>query len=53
MIDIPLTATFDLDPDAVIAGVKAQPQTKLLFLCTPNNPTGNAVDPADILRIDL
>jgi histidinol-phosphate aminotransferase/imidazoleglycerol-phosphate dehydratase/histidinol-phosphatase len=23
----------------------------LLFLCTPNNPTGNAVDPADILRI--
>jgi histidinol-phosphate aminotransferase/imidazoleglycerol-phosphate dehydratase/histidinol-phosphatase len=51
VIDIPLTETFDLDPDAVIAGVKADPRTRLLFLCTPNNPTGNAVDPADILRI--
>ncbi|WP_338504304.1 imidazoleglycerol-phosphate dehydratase HisB [Sphingomonas kaistensis] len=51
VIDIPLTETFDLDPDAVIAGVKGEPRTKLLFLCTPNNPTGNAVDPADILRI--
>jgi histidinol-phosphate aminotransferase/imidazoleglycerol-phosphate dehydratase/histidinol-phosphatase len=51
VLDIPLTAEFDLDAAAVIDRVKADRQTKLLFLCTPNNPTGNAVDPADILRI--
>lgn len=51
VVDIPLTATFDVDPDVVIKRVKGEPQTKLLFLCTPNNPTGNAVDPVAILRI--
>ena len=51
VLDIPLTADFDLDAAAVIDRVKADTRTKLLFLCTPNNPTGNAVDPADILRI--
>jgi histidinol-phosphate aminotransferase/imidazoleglycerol-phosphate dehydratase/histidinol-phosphatase len=51
VLDIPLTAEFDLDAAAVIDRVKADTRTKLLFLCTPNNPTGNAVDPADILRI--
>ncbi|WP_426267365.1 imidazoleglycerol-phosphate dehydratase HisB [Sphingomonas sp. LHG3443-2] len=51
VVDIPLTATFDLDPDVVIKRVKGEPHTKLLFLCTPNNPTGNAVDPVAILRL--
>ncbi len=51
VVDIPLTDAFDLDPDAIIDRVTAKAGIKLLFLCTPNNPTGNAVDPADILRI--
>ncbi len=51
VLDIPLTDSFDLDPAAVIERVQAEPQIKLLFLCTPNNPTGNAVDPKDILSI--
>lgn len=51
VLDIPLTGTFDLDPDAVIDSVQRQANVKLLFLCTPNNPTGNPVDPAAILRI--
>ena len=41
---------FAFDADALLATVTpAQP--KLLFLCTPNNPTGTAIDPADIRRI--
>jgi histidinol-phosphate aminotransferase/imidazoleglycerol-phosphate dehydratase/histidinol-phosphatase len=51
VVDLPLTPSFDLDPDAVIGELKGDPTFKLLFICTPNNPTGNPVDPADILRI--
>ena len=41
---------FAFDGDAVIA--KMQPaRPRLLFLCTPNNPTGSPVDPADVRRI--
>ncbi|MDQ3074421.1 MAG: histidinol-phosphate transaminase [Pseudomonadota bacterium] len=43
-----LTEDFTFDADAVLAAVG---QPKLLFLCTPNNPTGSAVDPADVRRI--
>ena len=38
------------DADAVIATC-AEAKPKLLFLCTPNNPTGTPVDPADVIRI--
>ncbi len=51
VLEIPLAETFDLDPARVIARLKDEPSVKLLFLCTPNNPTGNEVDPADILAI--
>ncbi|WP_300974617.1 histidinol-phosphate transaminase [Sphingomonas sp. LHG3406-1] len=51
VVEIPLNPNFDLDADPVVATVEGDPSFKLLFLCTPNNPTGNAVDPAIILRI--
>ena len=51
VVEIPLDEKFDLNPDAVIAAVRADPAVRLLFLCTPNNPTGNAVNPADVLAI--
>ncbi|MEO6579767.1 MAG: histidinol-phosphate transaminase [Sphingomicrobium sp.] len=41
---------FDFDAGAVIATMRpAQP--KLLFLCTPNNPTGSPVAPVEVRRI--
>ncbi len=44
-----LTEDFGFDPAAVLAAVQAAaPPPKLLFLCTPNNPTGTPVDPADV-----
>lgn len=49
--EIPLTAAFDLDPEAVIDRVAGDASVRLLFLCTPNNPTGNPVAPEAILRI--
>lgn len=47
----PLVAARDyaLDPDAVVAA--AGPDVKLVFLCSPNNPTGRALARADVLRV--
>src|SRR5215213_8036429 len=44
-----LTADFRLDFRAIEHA--ADEQTKLLFICSPNNPTGNAFAKAEILRL--
>ena len=45
-----LTDDLRFDADAVIAAMAAE-APKLLFLCTPNNPTGTPVEPDDVRRI--
>ena len=40
---------FALDADAVLAAVDAN--TRIVFLCSPNNPTGNALEPAAIEKL--
>ncbi len=44
VVSVPLTSDFQLRPDAVLAS--ATPKTKIVFLCSPNNPTGN------LMRLD-
>ena len=48
---VPLRADagFGLDEAAVLAAVDEN--TKLVFVCSPNNPTANAVPPARLLRL--
>lgn len=47
VLDVPLTA--DLQPDVAQVLAKAQPgRDRILFLCTPNNPTGNDFAPAAV-----
>jgi len=46
---IPLTADYQLDTDKIIAAIN--PKTKLIFICSPNNPTGNLIDRQAILTI--
>ncbi|MEA5457578.1 histidinol-phosphate transaminase [Arcicella sp. LKC2W] len=46
---IPLTTDYQLDTDKIIAAVN--PKTKLIFVCSPNNPTGNLIDRQAILTI--
>ncbi|MBS1513258.1 MAG: histidinol-phosphate transaminase [Bacteroidetes bacterium] len=36
---VPLTPSFELDVEGILAA--ADSNTKLLFICSPNNPTGN------------
>jgi len=40
---------FALDPAAVVAACNAE--SKLIFLCSPNNPTGGLIPECDILSI--
>src|ERR1700722_3741081 len=52
VVDVPLTAhDFQLDVSAVFAAHTANPHTKILFFCSPNNPTANLLDRDGILRI--
>ena len=41
-----LTKDFQLDIDAVETAI--DPFTKLIFICSPNNPTGNTINRADV-----
>ena len=50
VISAHLTVDLVFDAAAVIAACVDE-KPKLLFLCTPNNPTGTPVDPADVLAI--
>lgn len=43
---VPLTPGFQLDLEALEEAVDAQ--TRIIWLCSPNNPTGNALDRSDI-----
>ena len=47
---VPLTPEeFQLDTDAIISAIN--PNTKLIFICCPNNPTGNGVKWNSVKRI--
>ena len=48
-IKVSLSSDFQLEVDAILAAI--QPKTKLLFICSPNNPSGNTVDRRAIERI--
>lgn len=49
VIKVPLTPDFRLDVSSVLSA--ATPDTKLIFICSPNNPTGNLMDRVDVLKI--
>lgn len=42
-------ATFDLDIDAIAAAIT--PRTRIVIVCTPNNPTGRIYPPATLERL--
>jgi histidinol-phosphate aminotransferase len=49
LIEVPLTDDFTLDVDAMLAAVT--PAVKLVFICTPNNPSGQCVSRENIERL--
>jgi histidinol-phosphate aminotransferase len=49
IVDAPLRADFSLDIDAISSA--SERGSQLLFLCSPNNPTGRRYDLADVQRV--
>ncbi|MGR5149596.1 histidinol-phosphate transaminase [Photobacterium alginatilyticum] len=47
-VKAPLLADFQLDMPAITTQLA---DTKILFLCSPNNPTGNVINQADIIAL--
>lgn len=48
-VPVPLNSAYATDMPATIAAVT--PNTKVVFVCTPNNPTGTIVSHADVERL--
>ncbi len=46
---VSLNKDFSLDADRVLARVREE--TRMIFLCSPNNPSSNLLDQAEIARI--
>ncbi|MDA8433380.1 MAG: histidinol-phosphate transaminase [Nitrospiraceae bacterium] len=49
-VEIPLDGEFDLDEDRMLRAVR-KTKPKLIFLSSPNNPTGNCFSAGKILKI--
>jgi histidinol-phosphate aminotransferase len=49
LVKVPLTPDFQIDVPAVLKAIT--PRTKLIFLCSPNNPTANLLRTQDIQQI--
>lgn len=45
-VRVPVTSKHELDLPAIAAAIT--PATRLIFICTPNNPTGTAVRKSDV-----
>ncbi len=49
-VEVPLDAEFDLDADKTLQAIRKE-KPKLIFLSSPNNPTGNCFSSGKILKI--
>lgn len=49
VLEVPLLPNFQLDVDRIIASFN--PQTKILFICSPNNPSGNLMHQGDLEKV--
>ena len=48
-VEVPRDEHFELDMDAMLAAIT--PRTKAVFVCSPNNPTGNMAAQQQIVRL--
>lgn len=48
-VRVPLAADFSIDLEAIIRRIN--PRTKLIYICSPNNPTGTAMTRSDLEKL--
>ncbi len=44
IINIPLLTNFQLDKQTILETIEQDAAVKLIFICSPNNPTGNLIE---------
>jgi len=49
VIAVPLRDDFQLDIDAILKRIRNDDSVKLIFVCSPNNPTGNTLRDIDAI----
>lgn len=49
VIESPLDEKYDINADSILK--KCAGNTKIIFLCSPNNPTGNLLNQTEIIKI--
>lgn len=49
VLTVPLINNFQLDVKAILEKIRSN--TKIIFLCSPNNPTGNVLNKKDVEKI--
>ena len=49
VLEVPLKAEFQYDPEAILAAVTER--TKIVYLCSPNNPTGTYLSKTELQYI--
>ncbi|MBO0778006.1 MAG: histidinol-phosphate transaminase [Ktedonobacteraceae bacterium] len=49
VLEVPRAENYELDIEAIVAAIT--PETKLIVLCSPNNPTGNSVTQEEVLAL--
>lgn len=47
--EVLLTDGFQLQPELILEAMK--PETKMVFICSPNNPTANSMELDDIVKV--
>ncbi|UZR92860.1 histidinol-phosphate transaminase [Chondrinema litorale] len=50
-LEIPLTTEYQLDTEKILSLIEKENKVKLIFVCSPNNPTGNQINLAEIEKI--
>jgi histidinol-phosphate aminotransferase len=51
LIEVPRREDFSLDVPAIETAVRSSPGTKVLFVCSPNNPDGSLISDEDLRRL--
>lgn len=49
IVEVPLTSNFEIDSNSVISAIDKN--VKIVFICSPNNPTGNILSKESIREI--
>jgi histidinol-phosphate aminotransferase len=49
LVEVPLTGSFQPDVEEILR--RSTEKTKILFLCSPNNPTGNLLDRSRVFEL--